>query len=150
MSPMLKVHIENDHSAKKSVNNNATSDEIPEHVISNKTSHDFIKSQLASQSSDIQDLKKNLNNLNNLLHNLKKEHPAESRAGQSPTKTSPTNNRVTENMEPEHIAGQFPTKKQTTSTHSSSTKEVFIPLHSANKFRLPRMRTLSYLDRPLR
>ena len=74
MSLMLKVHIENDHSATKSVNNDEKSDEIPEHVISIKTSHDFIKSQLASQSSDIQDLKNNLNNLNNLFHKLKKEY----------------------------------------------------------------------------
>ena len=40
---MLKVYIENDHSATKSVNNDAKSDEIPEQVISIKNSQEFLK-----------------------------------------------------------------------------------------------------------
>ena len=70
--------------------------------------------------------------MNDLMHNLKKEHPVENTAGQFPAKIDPTDHKVIENLEAEYIAGQFPAKKQATSTHSSSTEEVFIPPHSAN------------------
>ena len=70
--------------------------------------------------------------INDLMHNLKKEHPVENTAGQSPAKIIPTDNKVIENLEPECIAGHFHAKNQATSTHSSSTEEVFIPPHSAN------------------
>ena len=83
--------------------------------------------------SDIQAFKNDLNDKKNLLHNLREEHPVENTAGQPPAKTSPINNEVTVNLEPKSSDGQFPAKKHAISAPSSSTKEVFIPPHRANK-----------------